>query len=178
MSLTWPDLVIGALLLLGALRGYSRGFVMELTGALALAAAVVAAFLYPGIWDKPLGAATHLGPGSAHVLSMIGFAAIAYAIVNVVGGMLARVAKLPVIGLFNALLGAAVGFAWAALFVWVVLFVALYFPLSKDLRSDLHKSYMVAVFERPNGPLDTRIKKSLPWFAKPFSNGIFRRHRV
>jgi uncharacterized membrane protein required for colicin V production len=68
MNWAWPDLVIGAILLLGALRGYTRGFVMELTGALALAAAVVAAFMYPGVWDKPLGDATHLGPGSAHVL--------------------------------------------------------------------------------------------------------------
>ena len=39
MNVAWPDLVIGAILLLGALRGYSRGFVLELTGALALARA-------------------------------------------------------------------------------------------------------------------------------------------
>jgi len=178
MNLAWPDLVIGALLLLGALRGYSRGFVMELTGALALAAAIVAAFLYPGIWDKPLGDATHLGPGSAHVLSMIIFAAIAYAAISYIGRLLSRIAKLPVIGLFNAILGALVGFAWAAFFVWVVIFVALWFPLSKDLRADLHKSYLVAVFQQPNGEIDTFIKKSLPWFAKPFSNGIFGRHKV
>jgi uncharacterized membrane protein required for colicin V production len=178
MTLTWPDLVIGAILVLGVARGYLRGFVVELTGALALVAAVVAAFAYPGIWDKPLGDATRLGPGSAHVVSMIIFAALAYAAVNFAGGLLARIAKLPLIGFFNAILGAVVGFAWAAAFVWLVLFVALYFPLSKDLRGDLHKSYLVAVFEQPNGQIDTFIKKSLPWFVKPFSNGIFGRHRA
>jgi len=178
MTLAWPDFVIGSILVLGAVRGYFRGFVLELTGALALVAAVAAAFAYPGIWDKPLGDATHLGPGSAHVISMIIFAAIAYAAVNFVGGLFARIAKLPLIGLVNAVLGAVVGVAWAAAFVWLVLFLALYFPLSKDLRGDLHKSYLVAVFEQPNGQIDTFIKKSLPWFAKPFSNGIFRRHRV
>ena len=178
MNLAWPDFMIGGILLLGALRGYMRGFVLELTGALALATAVAAAFLYPGTWDKPLGDATHLGPGSAHVISMIACATIVYLAVNFVGAVFARVAKLPVLGFVNAVLGAIVGFAWAVVFVWVVIFVALYFPLSKDLRHDLHASYLVAVFQQPNGNIDTFIKKSLPWFAKPFSNGIFGRHRV
>ena len=178
MSFAWPDLVICLILLLGAFRGYTRGFVAELTGALALAAAIFAAFVYPGIWDKPLGDATHLGAGSAHVIGMLIFAAIAYVLVLYVGSLLGKVAKLPLLGLVNKILGAAVGFGWAAVFVWVALFVALYFPLSKDLRSDLGRSALVQVFEQPNGEIDTFIKKSLPWFAKPFSNGIFRRHRV
>lgn len=178
MSFAWPDLVIGAILLLGAFRGYSRGFVAELTGALALVAAIAAAFVYPGMWDKPLGDFSRLGPGSAHVIGLLIFAAIAYILVLYVGSLLNRIAKLPLLGLVNKALGAVVGLAWAAVFVWVVLFVALYFPLSKDLRSDLGRSALVHVFEGPNGQLDTFTKKSLPWFVKPFSNGIFGRHRV
>jgi membrane protein required for colicin V production len=178
MSLWWPDIVIGLILLLGAFRGFKRGFVAELTGAVGLFAALVAAFVYPGMWDVPLGDATHLGAGSAHVIGMLVFAAIAYGIVLFLGSLLSRVAKLPILGFFNAILGAAVGLGWSALFVWIVLFVALYFPLSKDLRNDLHRSALVQVFEQPNGSIDTYIKKSLPWFVKPFSNGIFGRHRV
>lgn len=174
----WPDLFIILILLLGGLRGFGRGFVSELTGALALVAAVAAAFVYPGIWDKPLGEATHLGAGSAHVIGMLIFAAIAYVLVLYLGSLLNRIAKLPVLGLLNKMLGAVIGVAWAAVFVWVVLFVALYFPLSKDLRADLGRSTLVRAFESPNGEIDTFLKKSLPWFAKPFSNGIFGRHRV
>lgn len=176
--MTWPDLVIIAILLLGALRGYSRGFVAELTGALALVAAVAAPFVYPGMWDKPLGDATHLGEGSAHVIGMLIFAAIAYILILYLGSLLNRIARLPILSIVNRFLGAVIGFAWAAVFVWVVLFVALYFPLSKDLRVDLGRSALVHVFEQPNGQIDTFLKQSLPWFAKPFSNGIFGRHRV
>ena len=32
----WPDLLIGAIVLFGALKGFKRGFVSELTGAIAL----------------------------------------------------------------------------------------------------------------------------------------------
>jgi hypothetical protein len=59
-----------------------------------------------------------------------------------------------------------------------LIFVALYFPLSKDLRGDLSRSYIVGWLEKPNGDIDTMLKRSLPWFAKPFSNGVFGRHRV
>ena len=36
MSLAWPDIVIGAVLILGALKGFKRGFIAELTGFVAL----------------------------------------------------------------------------------------------------------------------------------------------
>ncbi|MBC5810167.1 MAG: CvpA family protein [Candidatus Eremiobacteraeota bacterium] len=174
----WPDLVIGAILALGIWRGYARGFVSELTGVIALVAAIGAAFVYPGIWDGPIENVSRLGPGSSHVIGLLAFAALAYGVVAIAGAALGRIAKLPILGLFNALLGAAVGFLKAAAFVWIVLFIALWFPLSKDFREDLHRSYLVSVFAQPFGAIDTYLKKSLPWFAKPFSNGVFGRHQV
>jgi membrane protein required for colicin V production len=177
-SLPWPDLVIGLILILGIWRGYARGFVAELMGAVALGAAIFAAFVYPGMWDGPLGAWTHLGAGSAHVIGMLAFSGIAYGIVVLIGRFLARVAKLPVLGLVNSILGAVVGLAWSAVFCWLVLFIALYFPLSTDLRKDLGKSHLVAVLEGPNPAIDDFLKKSMPWFMKPFSDGIFNNHRV
>ncbi len=174
----WPDLVGFIILGLGSWRGWLRGFVSELTGIVALAVAIVAAFLYPGMWDDAFANWTHLGPGSAHVVGMLAFAAVAYAIVATIGYFLGGIAKLPLLNIANALLGAGVGFVKATLFLWIVIFIALFFPLSKDLRADLGHSYIVAQLERPNGPIDTFLKRSLPWFAKPFSNGLFGRHRV
>ena len=45
MSVGWPDIVIVGIALIAALKGFKRGFVAELGGALALAAAVIAGFL-------------------------------------------------------------------------------------------------------------------------------------
>ena len=50
-AVTWPDLVISAALLVFALKGWKRGFVAEIGGFIALAAAVWAALRYPGVLD-------------------------------------------------------------------------------------------------------------------------------
>jgi membrane protein required for colicin V production len=176
--MSWPDLLATLVLAIGAVKGFLRGFVSELTGLIALAVAIAAAFFYPGMWDDAATAWTHLGPGSAHVVAMAAFALLAYAVVIMLGSALAAVAKLPILNVVNAALGAAVGLVKGAILLWLVIFVALYFPLSKDLREDLSRSYIVGWLERPNGDLDTMLKHSLPWFARPFSNGIIGRHHV
>jgi len=177
-ALAWPDILIGAILIIGALKGLKRGFVSELTGAIALVVAIVAAFRYQGDWDAQVAAVTHLGPGSAHVVAMSLFAFAAYAITVVIGLALGRVAKLPLIGTANALLGACVGALKAAVLVWAILYIALFFPLSPDLRADLHRSVLVATLTTPNAQLDSEMRTSLPWFVRPFSASLFDRHRV
>lgn len=174
----WPDIVIGAVVIVGALKGCKRGFVSELSGAIALAVAIVAAFRYDGDWDGVVASLLHLGPGSAHVVGMCLFAGAAYAITVALGVVLGRIAKLPLIGIGNALLGACVGAVKACVLLWAVLYVALFFPLSPDLRADLHRSTLVALLTVPNAQLDGSMRASLPWYVRPFEHGLFARHRV
>jgi membrane protein required for colicin V production len=176
--MAWPDLAIGFIVALGVWQGWRRGLISELTGTVAFAAAVAAAFLYPGMWDGFAQTLTHLGAGSAHVVAMLAYAAVAYAVVLAIGSALGAVAKLPIIGTLNRALGGIVGLVKAIVFVWVVLYVALFFPLSPDLRGDLHNSRLVALFEEPNASLDATVSASLPWFLRPYSDSIFARHRV
>lgn len=178
MTPAWPDYVIGAILVVGGFSGFRRGFVGELTGAIALVVAIVAAFRYGGEWDGFVGAFTHLGPGSTHVLGLCLFGAFAYAVTVAFGVLLGRVAKLPLIGIANALLGACVGVVKAAVLVWAALYIALFFPLSPDLRADLHRSTLVAFLTSPNEGLDGSVRSQLPWYVKPFGQGLFNRHRV
>jgi uncharacterized membrane protein required for colicin V production len=176
--MAWPDLAIGLLAALGVWQGWRRGLISELTGPVAFAAAVAAAFVYPGMWDGFFATLAHLGPGSSHVVAMIVFAGFAYALVFALGAVLGTVAKLPVIGIANGALGGVVGLAKTTVFVWVVLYVALFFPLSHDLRQDLHHSWLVAMFEQPNAKLDGTLQSSLPSFVRPYSETLFARHRV
>jgi membrane protein required for colicin V production len=176
--MSWPDLLATLVLAIGGVKGFMRGFISELTGLIALGVAIAAAFFYPGMWDEPVAGFTHLGPGSAHVVGMACFALLAYIVVILIGSALSTVAKLPILNIINAGLGALVGVVKGAILLWLLIFVALYFPLSKDLRADLSRSYIVGWLEKPNGDIDTMLKHSLPWFARPFSNGIIGRHRV
>jgi uncharacterized membrane protein required for colicin V production len=176
--ITWPDLVIGGIALLFALKGWKRGFVSEIGGFIALAAAVWAALRYPGTFDADAAKYVHLGDGSAHVVGMIAFAAIVYVALLVISMVLARFAKLPVIGLGNAIGGSAVGIAKALVGVWIVLYVLLFFPLPTDLRGDLHRSSLVGAVTAPNEQVDTVVRGTMPWFVRPLVAPFFARHRV
>ena len=104
--MSWLDILIAIVLGLGTFAGFRRGLIGELSGIVALGAAVVAAFNYPGTFDPWVAGRTHLGSGSAHVVGMFCFGLIAYAIILVVGSVLSGIAKLPILGLLNAAGGA------------------------------------------------------------------------
>jgi len=177
-GLAWPDLVIGAIVLIAALKGYKRGFISELAGAVALFASLITPFWYNGFADDTLQVYLRLGPGSAHVIGMFATGLLTYAAVIILASFLNRFAKLPFVGLGNALAGATIGIFKSAILLWCILYVALFFPLSKDIRADLHSSRLVALLTQPDDRIDGAINSSLPWFARPFLHPLFARHRV
>ncbi|MDQ6942488.1 MAG: CvpA family protein [Candidatus Eremiobacteraeota bacterium] len=176
--MTWPDLVIGFIALLFALKGWKRGFVAEIGGFIALAAAICAAIYYPGTFDTFFGDDVHLGFGSAHVVGMVVFALIVYVALMVISSVLSRIAKLPVISLGNGLGGALVGVAKSLVGVWVVLYVLLFFPLTRDIRTDFHNSTLVAFVTQENPQIDVFLRGTMPWFVRPLVAPLFARHRV
>jgi membrane protein required for colicin V production len=176
--MTWPDLVIGFIALLFALKGWKRGFVAEIGGFIALAAAIWAAIHYPGTFDAFFRDVVHIGEGSAHVVGMVVFALAVYVALMVISSVLSRIAKLPVIGLGNGLGGALVGIAKSLVGVWVVLYVLLFFPLTRDIRTDFHNSALVRLVTSENPQIDGMLQATMPWFVRPMVTPLFARHRV
>ena len=107
MSVGWPDVVILGIALIAALKGFKRGFVAELGGTLALAAAVIAGFLYNGMLDQLIESIMHVGVGSSHVIGLIAFALLVYAIFIGASLLLGTIAKLPILGIGNRVAGGA-----------------------------------------------------------------------
>ena len=176
--MAWPDLIIGAIIVIAALKGYKRGFISELAGAIALFASLVTPFYYNGFADGTLQAFVKLGPGSAHVIGMFVMGLATYAAIMAIAWFLNRFAKLPFLGLGNALAGGAVGVVKASVFLAFTLWVALFFPLSPDIRAGFHTSRLVAILTKPDEQIDGAINSVLPWFARPFARPYFERHRV
>jgi uncharacterized membrane protein required for colicin V production len=177
-GVAWPDIIIVIVLGIAAFKGYSRGFVGELAGAVAIAAALTTPWLYNGVFDPQIEAATKVGPGSAHVLGMFATGLLTYFIVLLIAHFLGIVAKLPIIGAGNAIGGLLIGFLKGAVLLWALLFVSLFFPLSPDLRDDLHQSRLAPYFVSYDKPLDDAILSTVPWFARPFVMPYFRRHHL
>ena len=176
--MAWPDILIAAILLIAALKGFKRGFIMELAGAIALVLALITPWFYNGVLDGSIDRTLHAGSGSAHVIAMFLVGIATYAAVMVIARVLSAVAKLPILGFGNALAGAAVGILKGAIALWILLYVALFFPLSRDIREALHRSVLAGVITMPNEFVDRAIISTLPSFARPLTDPMFARHRV
>ena len=111
MSFAWPDIVIAAILIIAAFRGWRRGLIGELAGAIALFAGLLAPWYYNGSADATIASLAHVGPGSAHVIGMFLTGIAAYAIVMALAWALERIAKLPGLGLLNSSIGALIALA-------------------------------------------------------------------
>jgi uncharacterized membrane protein required for colicin V production len=177
-GVAWPDLIIFIVLAIATYKGWARGFVSELGGAIAITGALVTPWFYNGSLDEQIQAVTKLGPGSAHVVGMFGTGLLTYVVILVVARLLGRIAKLPVLGLGNALGGGIIGFAKGAILLWLVLFISLFFPLSRDIRDDLHRSSLAPYLLSYDGPLDDAMLSAIPWFARPFAMPFFKRHHL
>ena len=177
-AFAWPDAIIAIVLGIATYKGYTRGFVSELGGAVAVTAALVTPWFYNGFLDSQIAAVTRLGPGSAHVIGMFCTALLTYVALLIVARLLGAIAKLPVLGIGNALGGALIGFAKGAILLWLVLFIALFFPLSPDIRAGLHQSLLAPYLVEYDAQIDDAILSTIPWFARPFVQPYFRRHRL
>jgi uncharacterized membrane protein required for colicin V production len=178
MTLIWPDIVIGGLASIFALKGWKRGFVSELSGAVAACAAITAAVRYPGSLDDVAQRFLHASPGTAHIVGMVVFALAVYLAVMATAWIFGRFAGLPIISLGNSAGGALVGLAKALVGAWAVLYVALFFPLTHDVRSDLRHSTLASIVTQPNARVDALMRGALPAFVKPFADPVFVNHRV
>jgi uncharacterized membrane protein required for colicin V production len=176
--LAWPDLIIGGITIFFAVKGFSKGFVSELAGGVAVFVAIVAAFRYNGAFDGAVTAVTGLTHGSAHAVGLLLFAIVAYAIVLLIAWLLGRVAKLPVVGLVNGVLGAILGGCKALFGAFLVLYIVLFFPIPGDLRHDLRRSALVALVTEPDAAVDEAVREIMPWFVRPLAAPFFARHHV
>lgn len=174
----WPDIVAAIVAVLGAIKGYSRGFVSEVAGAIAIFLALLAPWWYRGAADGTLESIFHLAPGIAHIVGMILSGVAVYAIVMAAGWIVNRFAKLPLVSIVNSLAGAVIGVIKSAVFLWFVLFVALFFPLTPGLRDDLHRSKVVNYLTTPNIFIDGTIMNVTPQPVRGMIAPYFARHRL
>ena len=168
-----PDAIVVLVLVIGTLKGFSRGFVRELAGIAAIVIGLIAPWHYNGAADAQIRALTKLPASSAHVAGMIGTGIAAYVVVLAVASILGRIAKLPLLGTGNALAGAVVGLLKGALLVWLALFVLTLYPLSPNVRTSLKQSRLVWYFTMFDAPIDAAIVKAVPSFARPYVSPLF-----
>jgi membrane protein required for colicin V production len=177
-AVSWPDFVIGAVIALAAFFGFKRGFIKEIAGLLALVAMIVAPHYYNGAADGIIDRYSKLGPIGAHLVGMLLTGLFAYIVVIAVASVLNRIAKLPILGTGNALAGGIVGFVKGAVAIWLLLYVALFFPLTPAIRTSLHASKLAPYFVTFDGPIDAVVESAIPSMVRPMVDPYFARHHL
>lgn len=174
----WPDVVIIAVLAIAAIKGFARGLLSELGGVVAVLLALAVPFYYNGMLDPVFEKLLKMNVGSAHITGLVVSGLIVYGIIMLLLWVISRYTELPVLGAGNAIGGGIIGFAKGAILLWVVLFVALLFPLSTQVRSDLHRSHLVAVLAQQNRRVDDAIYAKLPDLVRPMVKQYLDRQQV
>ncbi len=174
--MVWPDLLILAVIALAVYKGFRRGFIAELSGAVAFFAALITPWFYNGAADHTLESLLHLGSGSAHVVGMFLTGLLTYLVVLALAAILNGIAKFPGLNIGNGILGACVGFIKGALLCWLVLYIALFFPLTRDIRSDLHRSQLASYLTQPDKNIDRTMLATAPWFVRAYLTPLFLNH--
>ncbi len=176
--LTWADGLIALTLAVAFWGGYRAGMVRELVGI----AAVIVSWVLSGLFAGSLAAALQsmyaLGGGSSHLLAFWLLFLLVFAGVRAAGWIAERFASLPGLRVASGLGGGAVACAKAVLLLWLVMFVALFFPIAPDVRSALRGSRSIQAIETLNGPAYAMIGEALPHGVRPFGRLILKRHRL
>ncbi|MBC5824232.1 MAG: CvpA family protein [Candidatus Eremiobacteraeota bacterium] len=176
--MTWIDLLVAFTLGIAFWGGYSAGLVREVIGVVALAAGWAFAGLLAGTLASAFPPTWDLSGAIAHLVAFWTLFLVAFAAVRVAGMAAERLANLPLLKTLSGMGGGLVGAAKAAGLLWLLLFVALFFPIDSNLRRMLAASASVRAIESLNRPAIAMIERALPKPARPFARLVLRRHRL
>jgi uncharacterized membrane protein required for colicin V production len=177
MTVSWIDIAFAVVLALGTFKGFAIGFVKELGGFVALVAGLIAPWYYNGAADGFIAATFHVG-FFAHGIGMLATGIAAYAIVMIAVIAANGIAKLPILGLGNKIAGGAVGFVKAFVFLWIVTFVALFFPLGAQLRADVKRSQLAPFVTAYSNVAVRFLYAAIPPAARVYLQPAFDRHHL
>jgi membrane protein required for colicin V production len=112
------DIILGVLLLIGLVRGFQRGFILELTGIIGLIAGIFGALEYSYIAESYLTRWTDLSTSNIEIIGFfISFLIITLA-VSILGKILTKIIHTIALGMVNRLLGALFGVLKTGLFIF------------------------------------------------------------
>ena len=178
--MTWPDVLVVTTLIVAFWGGYRNGVVREFIDLGSIILSWFIAGAAAGTLADGIGPAWHLQPATAHLIAFWVLFLAAFVALRALGWFLERFSKLPVLKTVSGIGGGLVSCVKALLVIWLVLFVALFFPMASDVREALKNSFSIPKIELLDRPALAMIDKSLPfpWYTRPFIEPTLRRHHL
>jgi len=117
------DIILGVLLLIGLIRGFQRGFILELTGIIGLLAGIFGALEYSYIAESYLTRWTDWSTSNIEITGFFISFLIISLVVSILGKILTKIVHTIALGMINRLLGAVFGVIKTGLFILILLLI-------------------------------------------------------
>jgi len=176
--MNWVDALVFLTLAAAFWGGYRNGLVRELIGLAAVVLAWFAAAGFAGPTAAWMTAQWALSPSVARVAAFWTVFLAVFVAVRAAGWLLERITKLPVISIVSGIGGGLAACVKAAVLLWAVLFVALFFPMAGDVRTALKSSPSATFIDSFDAPVTAAIDAALPKLARPVWHVVMKRHRL
>ena len=176
--MTWAD---GLVLLTTAVAfwgGYRSGVVREAIGMVAIIMAWVLAGAFAGMMSPALERGLALSPAASHLVAFWLLFLFVFGATRAVGWAVERFTAAPILRAASGVGSGIVACAKAVLALWLVLFVALFFPIAKDVRATLAASPTVKAIAALDAPAYAMLEASLPVRARPFARAFLDHHHL
>jgi membrane protein required for colicin V production len=176
--MNWVDALVFLTLAAAFWGGYRNGLVRELIGLAAVVLAWFAAAGFAGPTAAWMTAQWQLTPSVARVAAFWTVFLAVFVAVRAAGWLLERITKLPVISIVSGIGGGLAACVKAAVLLWAVLFVALFFPMAGDVRTALKNSPSAIFIDSFDAPVTAAIDAALPKLTRPVWHMVMKRHRL
>jgi membrane protein required for colicin V production len=151
--MNYVDIVLGILLILSAISGFSKGFVEELAGLVALILGILAAIYFSDIVGQFLTNTFHFTFKYLHIVAFIVTFILVVILVHIIGSVVNKMVKAISLGFLNRLAGLAFGAVKGALILSVLLVV--FDKVDKDV-------HIISVDTKAESKLYTPIRNFAP----------------
>jgi uncharacterized membrane protein required for colicin V production len=176
--MTWADGLLALTLAVAFWGGYRSGVVREAVGMLAIILAWVLAGAFAGTMGPTFETHFGLSTASAHLVAFWLLFLFVFGAARAFGWVLERMTAQPVLRVASGIGGGFVACAKAVLALWLILFIALFFPIAPDVRATLARSPGVVAIEALDKPAYAMLSEALPRRTRPLVRLFLDRHHL
>ena len=176
--MNWVDALVFLTLAVAVWGGYRAGLIRELIGFAAIGVAWLLAGAFAGPFSDSISAQWHTPVGVVHLIGFWLLFLIVFAAVRAAGWISERFASLPILKIVSGIGGGLVAAAKSVLLLWFLLFVALFFPISGDVRSAMRSSPSARAIDSLDIPIYAMIEGSMPHTVRVVASTILKHHRL
>jgi uncharacterized membrane protein required for colicin V production len=176
--MTWIDVLAIATLAVAFYAGWRAGLVAEFFDLAALVSAALLATMWSGGFASGLPPTWPLSEASRHVIALWALFLLIYGVIRTLGWLFEHYFDWPGKHWIGRVGGGLIGAIKALLVLFAILYVALFFPIDRQVRDTLRASPIARQFDRYFPRINDAIVNLMPRYDKLIARPLMNAHRL